>query len=379
VKRRASPESPGRGRIAIVFLGKSGSGKSSLIAALSGQRVTVEHSLSSGTTRLQKYRLSNRYCAAIGYEDVVLVDTPSFDNSAIGDDVVLEEIRSGLQQLQEKNITIASIVCTHRISDTRMNGSARKSLDLCKAICGYDAAPRLAFVTTGWDVVENDPAQERAAIQRESTLARDHEFWGDFIEKGSHTFRSHGAQRSALKVLKKLHIDPRPRKLQLLDEYDDSGSLSKTSAYSVLIKSLEASIDFTPFTRQPRHQVADDGEENAGLAAFSARERRNSNRAVVRQLSHSFPQDIHRNTAIPVHDYYQQKFRIATPPYSEVVRYDPPHQVAYPLEPAIWADHNNAPSYNSWQSKLSWRKNHNRRVYGASPSNSWYQDWLESH
>jgi GTPase SAR1 family protein len=376
VKYRVSSESPGRGSIAILFLGKSGSGKSSLVAALSSQKVDVEHSLSSGTERLQTFNLSRRHGTAIGYDDVVLVDTPSFDNSAMGDDAVLEEIRSGLQKLHEKNIPVASIVYTHRVTDTRMNGSARKSLDLCKAICGYNAAPRLAFVTTGWDVVETDEVQERGAIERESTLARDFGFWGDFMEKGSHMFRSHGPQRSALKVLKKLHINPCAQKLQLLDEYHNFGSLSQTSAYGVLMKSLESSIIFTTPTHRPRAEIDDEAEEDPGLPALTTRPQYDIDEA--QHTSRSWPQDIHQSSRVPVHDYYQQKFRMATPPYRDVVLRLPPPQVSYRSEAVSWADHTHSPLYYNRQRTLPWHDDHHRHAYGASAVQYSNPEWLKS-
>jgi hypothetical protein len=376
VKNRVSSESPGRGRIAILFLGKSGSGKSSLVAALSSQKVGVEHSLSSGTERVQTFNLSRRHGTAIGYDDVVLVDTPSFDNSAMGDDAVLEEIRSGLQKLHEKNIPVASIVYTHRITDIRMNGSARKSLDLCKAICGYNAAPRLAFVTTGWDVVETDDVQERAAIERESTLARDVGFWGDFMEKGSHTFRAHGPQRSALKVLKKLHINPRAHMLQLLEEYHNFGSLSRTSAYGVLMKFLESSIGFAPPSHRPRAEVDEEAEEDPGLLALTTRPKYDINEE--QHMSRSWLQDMQQSSIAPVHDCHQQTFRMFTPPYRDVVPRLPPQQVSYQSEAVSWADYNHPPLYHSRQRTLPWHDDHHRHAYGVSALQYSNHEWPKS-
>jgi myosin heavy subunit len=157
---------------------------------------------------------------------VYLIDTPGFDDTNRSDTEVLSEIAVWLGKSYRSNILLHGIIYLHRITDIRMQGSARKNLIMFKQLCGTDAFKKVILVTTMWDKVSSDEA-----VMREKELIDTPEFWGWMLGKGSSCHRHNNTERSARDIVHLLanHNAPIATELQrqLIDE---KRTLDQTSA-----------------------------------------------------------------------------------------------------------------------------------------------------
>ncbi|KAJ5102659.1 P-loop containing nucleoside triphosphate hydrolase protein [Penicillium argentinense] len=202
-------------------MGVTGSGKSSFISLCSGKVVKIGHHLGACTSTVDvyAYEISPR-------QTVYLIDTPGFDDTNRSDTAILREIASWLGDSYRNNILLNGIIYLHRITDIRMQGSAKKNLIMFKQLCGQDALKKVILVTTMWDKVPTNEAEAR-----EKELIDTPEFWGWMVSKGSSCHRHHNTESSARNIVSKLaaHKTPIATDLQrqLVDEHK---SLDQTSA-----------------------------------------------------------------------------------------------------------------------------------------------------
>lgn len=132
---------------------------------------------------------------------LTLLDTPGFNDQNRSDLDILGEIASFLTS---KNLPpIWAIVFTHAITENRVTGSSRLNLDIAKALCGKGFYSRLAILTTMWNKMPNDEAQELWS-KRETQILTSPSFWGEMNETGSHHARFDGTRTSGMEFLKQL-------------------------------------------------------------------------------------------------------------------------------------------------------------------------------
>ncbi|RYP84091.1 hypothetical protein DL770_005263 [Monosporascus sp. CRB-9-2] len=112
--------------------------------------------------------------------DIYLVDTPGFDDTERSDTDVLKEIATWLTRTYANNIQLSGIIYLHRITDPRIQGSARKNLFMFKKLCGTEVLQNVLLVSTMWENVE-----ESDGIRRESELTNTPEFWGVMVQNGA--------------------------------------------------------------------------------------------------------------------------------------------------------------------------------------------------
>ncbi|KAF5691948.1 hypothetical protein FDENT_3151 [Fusarium denticulatum] len=157
---------------------------------------------------------------------VYLIDTPGFDDTGRSDTEVLSEIAAWLTDSYKHEIRLHDIVYLHRISDVRMQGSAKKNLVTFKELCGEDALKKVVLASTMWDKV---PAEK--ATKREQELKDTPEFWGWMLSKGSSIHRYNNTAESARKIILSLAGHNAPIATDLQKQMVDEGkSLDKTSA-----------------------------------------------------------------------------------------------------------------------------------------------------
>ncbi|KAH7114770.1 hypothetical protein B0J13DRAFT_681560 [Dactylonectria estremocensis] len=182
---------PRLGDIFIAVMGVTGSGKSSFISLCSKKSVKIGHDLTSCTSTVDVYAYD------VSRESTVyLIDTPGFNDSTKTDREVLREIASWLGSSYTSEIRLHGIIYLHRISDIRMQGSAKKNLIMFKKLCGPDALKRVILVTSMWDKV---PAEE--GTRREEELLNTEEFWGYMMSKGSTCRRHSNTLASAREIV----------------------------------------------------------------------------------------------------------------------------------------------------------------------------------
>ena len=125
-----------------------------------------------------------------------------------------------------KDVPLHGIIYLHRITDVRMQGSAKKNLLMFKKLCGDDALRKVVLATTMWDKV---PVHE--AKERESQLVTTPEFWGFMISKGSTVYRHNNSVESAIRIIEKLACDNSTVTLDLQSQMvDRNQNLSETAA-----------------------------------------------------------------------------------------------------------------------------------------------------
>ncbi|KAF5359590.1 hypothetical protein D9756_003428 [Leucocoprinus leucothites] len=215
----------------IALMGPTGSGKSSLISTLAEADQGVGHDLMSHTSEIKAIRVR------VPDEDfeVVLVDTPGFDDTYKSDYEILQMISEWIKQVGHQNILLDGILYLHRISDNRMAGTPLRNLDVFEKLCGPQAFSRVVMVTTMWDEVEED-----MGMRRENELISS--FWRPMMSRGSETVRYLNTADSAWGILGRFLEGPRERlkAIQLQKEtVKQQKTLSKTDAGQELYNKLD--------------------------------------------------------------------------------------------------------------------------------------------
>ncbi|PCH38686.1 nucleoside triphosphate hydrolase protein [Wolfiporia cocos MD-104 SS10] len=183
----------------IVIMGPTGSGKTSFINIASGSRLRVGKGLRSTTGCTQTSRTFR-----VDGCPVRLIDTPGFDDSNMSDVEILTKIT---KILSSKKMVVHGIIYLHRITDNRMSGTARRSFDTFRYLCG-EALPNAAVVLNMWDMV-SDPVR----IAREEELRT--KFYKPAFDAGAQLFRHVNTVESAHRVLQALASqDPLPLRIQ---------------------------------------------------------------------------------------------------------------------------------------------------------------------
>ncbi|KPM46151.1 hypothetical protein AK830_g256 [Neonectria ditissima] len=215
---RPSPRSTD---VFIALMGITGSGKSSFISACSDKLVRIGHDLNACTSIVDLYAYEMS-----ASRTVWLIDTPGFDDTEKSDSEVLEEIARWLVQAYKRKDLLHGIIYLHRITDIRMQGSARTNLVTFRQLCGKDALKKVILATTMWDKL---PLKE--GEKRERELKERQDFWGWMLEKGSSCHRYHNTAESARQIVHVLanHDEPIATDLQK-QIVDEQRSLDQTSA-----------------------------------------------------------------------------------------------------------------------------------------------------
>ncbi|KAK1753611.1 nucleolar GTP-binding protein 1 [Echria macrotheca] len=201
----------------ILLIGSRGSGKTSFVKFAGGIGVDP-----SPTTACRAYGIEGK-----SFSSFTVIDTPGLDDLPSGNLAILKDIAQTLVTLGSPKVTGA--IFFHRITDTRLGGSARSHLDIFRNLCGDGFAEQAAFVTTMWNTIGRSGLQKYQLL--ESELRVKHFSIGP---GGNASFRFGNSRVSAVEVLE--HFADRPARRQLLfaEEVTRFGSslsgMRKTSA-----------------------------------------------------------------------------------------------------------------------------------------------------
>lgn len=177
-------------------MGPTGSGKSTFIKSFvpsgSSSGIRVGHSLQSETNKIQPIELDNG--SGLSFK---LVDTPGFDDSREGitDIDVLSMIAAFLVQ-EEEHSMLAGLIYMHRISDTRMGGTARRNLRVFHRLCGQNSLKNVVIVTTMWDKVTLEEGE-----RREQELQSSETLFKPLLDEGAVMCRHDGTLASAMGII----------------------------------------------------------------------------------------------------------------------------------------------------------------------------------
>lgn len=123
----------------------------------------------------------------------VLVDTPGFDDNTVSDQDILADICTWLSSSHGEDARVSAIIYMHRITDTRIQGSAMSNFHRFSRLCGKDSLSRVSLCTTFWDIYGPDPGAAEARFQQ----LQQPEFWGKMVQKGSTIYKAPSTQRQA--------------------------------------------------------------------------------------------------------------------------------------------------------------------------------------
>lgn len=193
----------------VALMGATGTGKSTFVQTVAGDRFQTEeigHQLRSATSDVQALRITFK-CG--DNRNLVLVDTPGFDDTHKTDFQILEAIVRWLNNARTKNSgrygllrKISGILFLHRITDIRVRGSVTKNLILFQKLCGEDFYSRVILTTTMWpdkDDPSYDCMDEIDCWAREEDLKK--KFWKSMIDTGSKVQRFTGTSESAQEII----------------------------------------------------------------------------------------------------------------------------------------------------------------------------------
>ncbi|KAK3900828.1 hypothetical protein C8A05DRAFT_35511, partial [Staphylotrichum tortipilum] len=214
--------------ICLLLLGPSGSGKSSFIAAATGQGENasmIGHGLDSHTSTCTPYTLT------LGTTLFTLLDTPGFNDSNRDDLSILSAIAAFLNSASPP-IPLSGVLFTHAVTATRLTGSARMNLAIVRALCGEGFVKRLGLLTTMWNQIP-DRAVWGECERREGELLRGAGGKGGWAMG----FRFDGGRKAAVGVLeelvRKLPVDggvaaPLPPPVQIVVELAAGAAVEET-------------------------------------------------------------------------------------------------------------------------------------------------------
>ena len=104
-------------------------------------------------------------------------------------------------------------VYVHRISDTRVGGTAKRNLRIFQKLCGRDSFKNVVIVTTMWDKVTPEEGE-----QREQELQRSDSLFKPLMDEGATMVRHEGTRESALKIVQWLDGKSNTVVAKIIDE-----------------------------------------------------------------------------------------------------------------------------------------------------------------
>ncbi|ORX97294.1 P-loop containing nucleoside triphosphate hydrolase protein [Clohesyomyces aquaticus] len=192
--------------LVIAVMGMTGAGKSTFISLCTqNPAIVVSHGLNSCTSRVSVHTTEH-----FG-RTIHLIDTPGFDDTERSDVDTLHEIAYWLSAAYENGIRISGLIYLHRVTNTRLQGAAFRSLNVFKRICGSENYCGIILATTRWD--ELKPEQIGLASSRHRDLCENNQYWGDILEAGGRAVALSAARIDAMKILE--HIVGKERKMTL--------------------------------------------------------------------------------------------------------------------------------------------------------------------
>lgn len=231
----------------ILVMGITGVGKSSFINQLplkSAKRARVSHTqgsckyITDTTQRLaakapRGTSKCETFIARVGGEDVMVVDTPGFDDDTVGvtDADTLHQIAKMLAKQHDMKMRLKGIIYLQRISDNRIGHSGRRALRILREICGDSALENVILTTTRWG--ENRDGHDEA---RETYLLED--VWDPLLRMRAGKQRYHGTPDSAIGIVQDL-LGRDEVLLDIQKEIFDGRELGKTSAGTLVTDNLE--------------------------------------------------------------------------------------------------------------------------------------------
>lgn len=202
--------------------------------------------------------------------EVVLVDTPGFDDSSGLDREVVEETLGWLRKSMAEGHFLSGIVYLHRIIDPRITGTARSNMRLFRRLCGDDRLSNVVLGLTFWTDVE-----EKVGLDREAQLLEDPQFWKPMASQGSRAFRLNGERVADVDVVSHITSSQNSFLMQAQDEMLEGKRNDQTSAAMTMnqgLADLEAKLKESLNEERARQQALLDSIEQRRVEELRAQQ-----------------------------------------------------------------------------------------------------------
>lgn len=225
--------------IMVGIMGPTGTGKSSFIARLTGDKsIEIGHGVESATSEIGHYNYFDK-----SGRSVTLIDSPGFDDSREGhtDTDILKKIAGFLEMTFKEDKKLSGIIYLHRITDPKMGGVSLRNLRMFRKLCGEDALENVVVVTTRWDDV-SEKDRETMEKREDELMKTPGKFFEPLIDKGGKFLRHDNTEGSARRIVETF-LKKSPVALQIQLEMRDGKTLEETAAGSELAAELKKLVD----------------------------------------------------------------------------------------------------------------------------------------
>ncbi|KAF9038703.1 hypothetical protein BJ165DRAFT_1499846 [Panaeolus papilionaceus] len=183
----------------VMLLGRVGSGKSNFIQALTKVKPDIVKPLyisdDRRTNKVEAYRLANH---PIWSDSIVLIDTPGFMDWNESDYGVLKDLRTWMQTNNVRHID--RLFFFYRVPPPPHSHTQESlCLELCREICGIDAASKSCLIRTRWGGEGDNGMIQEQTIENLDVLASS--YWTEFHKQGSLVLAFHNTSSSAQQLL----------------------------------------------------------------------------------------------------------------------------------------------------------------------------------
>ncbi|QRV94468.1 50S ribosome-binding GTPase [Ceratobasidium sp. AG-Ba] len=213
--------------------GGTGVGKSQFVNDAAGRPdMSVGHDLRSCT---QIVAASQPF--VLDGQNIVLFDTPGFDDTTMSDADTLKRIAEFLETMYRRGMKLKGLVYMHRITDMRMAGASARTYRLLRNLCGTANLSNVVICTNMWS---NPPTEDE--LRREAQLET--EFFKVALENGAKMVRrSRPGMETAHDVLRVL-LPKAPTVLEVTSDVVDRGMrLQDTEAGKFVEAELRFKLD----------------------------------------------------------------------------------------------------------------------------------------
>jgi hypothetical protein len=143
---------------------------------------------------------SHAFETNIGGTNILVIDTPGFDDSVRSDSDIIFEISATLSAQAALGVRLLGIIYMHDITVPRMRGSSKRELEMLRLIAGKKNYKHILLVTTKW----GDPTRVREFENRQFELQDN--YWSDLIDGGAGVHRFEGSNGSARSIVAQLNF-----------------------------------------------------------------------------------------------------------------------------------------------------------------------------
>ncbi|KAH7338422.1 kinase-like domain-containing protein [Rhizoctonia solani] len=195
------------------LFGATGTGKTTFINDASGENLEVGNELESCT-----HEVAPTGVFQIDGQDVVLVDTPGFDDTELSDTDILKRIAAFLISSYQDGHKLTGVIYLHRISDIRVGGISRRTFQILRGLCGQETLTNVLIVTNMW----SDPPNAKE-LRNEKQLQDNPKFFQPAIAAGARMVRRpYKDSKSAHDIIRML-LDKPPVTMKFQRQIVDEG------------------------------------------------------------------------------------------------------------------------------------------------------------